>query len=779
MKMSAQTTRNKKAESPVAPHATRRGPFAMAAMALVAFAIIGVLLYYATRTYVVARAEDHIEEMLLQHKGVHHYIQQKARPELYSLMEEGQIPQDFYSPALFSSSYAVRSMHKYYNAERELAGLPRVYYKMAAINPRNPVNRADRQEEALIDRFNTNRDLKEYRDVVTIDGEKYLYVAIPFLENTEQCLRCHGDRTDAPEPLQAIYPGEGGFGEKLGQIRAIESIRAPLGREFALIPIVLTSGGAVGLGLMALLALNWRLREMVRARTKQIEQHTSELHTSELKYRSLMETAGDAIVVANAQTGIIVDANAQAERLFDRKRSEMLGLNQTILYPPTETGRCRMMFVDYADTTHPPIAECEVVDRHGKHIPVEINASIVQLGNEKLVQGIFRDISIRKQAEQELAEARSLLVAAVEQTPAGVLIADAPDVRIRMVNSAALGIRGSSSEALTDIPVGLHPRNWQTFYPDGTPYDPRDLPLSKAVLKGRTTVNEEVIIRRSNGEDRWVLANAAPVRNPAGDIVAGVVVFADITDRKYAEDEIHRLNEELEERVRRRTAQLEAVNDELEAFAYSVSHDLRTPLRSMDGFSQAILDDYSDKLDDTGKDFLHRIRNASRRMGQLIDDMLKLSRLTRSEMSYQQVDLSRIAEEIRRELQATNPERCVEWVITPGATAHGDARLLRIAMANLLGNAWKFTTGHERARIEFGLEERDSETIYYVKDDGAGFDMAYADKLFGAFQRLHGATEFAGTGVGLATVQRIINRHSGRIWAEAEVEKGATFYFTL
>ena len=256
---------------------------------------------------------------------------------------------------------------------------------------------------------------------------------------------------------------------------------------------------------------------------------------------------------------------------------------------------------------------------------------------------------------------------------------------------------------------------------------------------------------------------------------ANAELIREVSERKRAEEDIRKLNSQLVQQ----TAQLTASNKELEAFSYSVSHDLRAPLRGIDGFSQAVLEDYGDKLDEAGKSYLHRVRTASQRMSQLIDAMLNLARLTRAEIRSQTLDMSGMVKGILDDFQKLEPDRHVECVVAKNLFATADPQLIRAVMENLLGNAWKFTRQGENARIEFGYEPYKGQPAYFVKDNGAGFDMTYAHKLFGAFQRLHAYTEYPGVGVGLATVHRIIQRHGGQIWADGAVGEGAVFHFTL
>jgi len=275
--------------------------------------------------------------------------------------------------------------------------------------------------------------------------------------------------------------------------------------------------------------------------------------------------------------------------------------------------------------------------------------------------------------------------------------------------------------------------------------------------------------------DGYFLVTTTPLFDDEGNILGTVHVARDITERKQAEEEVKKLNKDLNNSV----IQLEAANRELEAFSSSVSHDLRAPLRTISGFSQALLEDYADKLDAEGRDSLKRIVAGTHRMGQLIDDLLNLSRITRTEMKRKRMNLSEMTANIAATLKKNEPDRRVDLIVAADVFAEGDGQLLLLVLDNLLRNAFKFTAKKQEVRIEFGVTEQDGERIYFVKDNGAGFDMSYGGKLFQPFQRLHTIRDFPGTGIGLATVKRIINRHGGRTWIEGEPEKGAVVYFTL
>jgi PAS domain S-box-containing protein len=374
------------------------------------------------------------------------------------------------------------------------------------------------------------------------------------------------------------------------------------------------------------------------------------------------------------------------------------------------------------------------------------------------------DITERKRAQAALSESEEKFSKAFSSSPDIISIINTISNTFIEVNDNFCNFTGYSRDEVightpTELGIWANPEE-------------RDRILNIMNKEGRAS-NEEFHLRTKSGEIRLALLSSEQIL--IGGESCSIAVVIDITESKAAEEKLKQTLAELKSS----SAQLAATNKELEAFSYSVSHDLRSPLRSIDGFSQALLEDYENKLDKNGKDYLQRLRGASQKMGELIDGILKLSRLTRSEMHKEKINLSALAEEITARLQEDQPERDADFVISKGLIDRGDPQLLRALFENLLGNAWKFTSKREKTRIEFGITKNGGEKTYFINDNGAGFDMTYADKLFGAFQRLHEVSEFPGTGIGLATVQRIINRHGGSIWAEGVVEKGATFYFTL
>ena len=472
-------------------------------------------------------------------------------------------------------------------------------------------------------------------------------------------------------------------------------------------------------------------------------------------YRHVPEIGGGCIM-AHVDQG---EAFAPARRL----RNQMMGLGAGMLL------RAGALSLALAGTVTRPIARLTQRARalqagdFRTEVPIEGPAEVRSFAETfaGMAGALDESRAALVRARDEAQAAGQLFRSLLDVAPDGIVIVESGG-RIRMANIQSEHLFGYTRDELIGQPIEtLVPERFREKhlgYRTGYMAEPRTRPMG---------VGLDLYALRKDGSEVPVEISLAPLQTPEGLLVTAIV--RDISRRKEVDDEL-----------KQRTAALEAANKELEAFSYSVSHDLRAPLRSIDGFSQALLEDYTDKLDEGGQDYLRRVRAASQRMGHLIDDILKLSRVIRAEVRREEIDLSGLAREVAGELREQQPERPVEWTIHENVTAFADAGLMRAVLQNLLGNAWKFTGKQPHPRIEFGTtRQEDGTCVYFVRDNGAGFDMAYAQKLFGAFQRLHAESEFAGTGIGLATVQRIIHRHGGRIWAESAVGQGATFSFTL
>jgi PAS domain S-box-containing protein len=414
--------------------------------------------------------------------------------------------------------------------------------------------------------------------------------------------------------------------------------------------------------------------------------------------------------------------------------------------------------------------EFEIIGLKGTRRWLETNA--VPLRDEETgktwVLGVTRDITERKRARDALQRSEERLRTVFEASPATIKISRLDDGTILYVNrawEAATGWPRATAIGRTATELALWP-------------DVAAREALHARIKQSESVRDVEWQRCTRtGEVHTVLGSITRIDIDGTD--CALTFTQDITARKKVEAELAQYREHLEELVEARTTALEAANHELEAFSYSVSHDLRAPLRAINGFSQALVEDYAGQLDVTAVEHLNRVRQGALRMGELIDDLLKLSRVTRQEIRDQDVNLGTLAAECAAELREREPGRALDWQLAPHVPVTGDPHLLRIAMANLLDNALKYTSRTPHARVEFGVQPGDGTAVYFVRDNGAGFDMHYAERLFGAFQRLHKVEDFPGNGIGLATVKRIVVRHGGRIWAESQPGQGATFFFTL
>jgi PAS domain S-box-containing protein len=539
------------------------------------------------------------------------------------------------------------------------------------------------------------------------------------------------------------------------------------------------------------------------------------LQEAEARYRALVEQIPAIVYTDSAeQTGQTLYISPQIKTIAGYDPQEWIADNDLwlkIMLPDDHEG-VSAEYTRANENREPFRAEYRIATRDGRIVWLRDQAALVRdpAGRPLFWQGIILDITDRKRAEEEIRQLNAELEQRVAErtaelsdlynnAPCGYHSLDGDSVFVH-INDTELDWLGYTREEVIGkmkAPDLLTPASVEAFGKNFPVF------MERGWLR-----NLELDMVRKDGSILPILLSATAVTDQDGRYLMSRSTMIDHTDRKRAEAAL-----------RESQAKLETANQELEAFAYSVSHDLRAPLRGIDGWSLALLEDYYEQLDDQARQYLDRVRSEAQRMGRLIDDLLQLSRVTRAEMRKGRVDLTALARTVAARLKATQPERQVELVIQPGLTAHGDAHLLEIVLTNLLGNAWKFTGPCPLARIEFGrllpspceappiggkgrgaggegpsptgkgtAGEGPSPTgrgeggegpVYFIRDNGVGFDMTYAQKLFGAFQRLHKASEFPGTGIGLATVQRIVHRHGGRVWAEAQADRGATFYFTL
>ena len=487
------------------------------------------------------------------------------------------------------------------------------------------------------------------------------------------------------------------------------------------------------------------------------------LHDSEARFRAIFDNALDGIALAGVDDKRFILANAAFQGMTGYGPEELAALDISAIHPAADLPRVVEQFERQARREIPIARNIPVLRKDGSVFQADVNAWPVTVAGKAYLLGVFHDASERNRTEDQLRK----LFLAVEQSHESIIITDLGP-HIEYVNAAFSRVSGYAPEEA----LGQNPRILQSGLTPAETH--RSL---WAALSAGEVWQGEFINRRKNGEIYTEWASVSPVRQPDGRITHYLAVKSDITEIKRTNAELERHRNHLEDLVRERTAALERANRELESFSYSISHDLRAPLRAINGYAGMLMEDRGGDWKAEERDRLDRIARAANRMGDLIDDILEFTRISRAELKMGPVGMREMAQACLHELAGDYPSAQVAVGPLPPAT--GDAAALRQVFANLIDNALKYSSRKDAPRIEIGANEQKGEVVYFVRDNGAGFSMEYAHRLFGVFQRMHSDAEFPGTGVGLAIVKNIVERHGGRIWAEAVKEEGATFYFTL
>ncbi len=529
-------------------------------------------------------------------------------------------------------------------------------------------------------------------------------------------------------------------------------------RFIAIIIISFITAAGLGIGLI------WRHQNAEFYRKRYEIEHERKLYLQ--RYEYITKYANDIMLFVDRE-GKIMDFNERTITTYGYTRDDLLQMNLKDLRAP-ETRSLLNGQMREVEALNGLVFETIHQRKDGTVFPVEVSSRIIRIDGNRYYQSIIRNITERKQAEEALRASEGKYRTLLENLPQKIFSKDINSIYVSCNQNFAkdLGITPEESAGKTDY----------DFFPKelADKYRSDD---KRIMESGETEGIEEQYIQGS--EKVWVYTVKTPIRDKNGNIIGILGVFSDITERKRADEEIRKLNEELEQRVVQRTAQLEATNKELEAFSYSVSHDLRAPLRHIIGFIVLLQKRVSFALDETSYHYLNTISKAAEKMSMLIEDLLTFSRVSRAEMKMTNIDTGKLVHEILDEIKEETKARDIVWEIGELPETLADRTLLRLVLSNLILNAVKFTRTCKQAKIEIGVSSEENEDVFFIRDNGVGFDMQYKEKLFGVFQRLHREDEFEGTGIGLANVQRIINRHGGRVWAEGKVNEGATFYFTV
>ena len=789
---------------------------------IVAAVVIVIAVNYGMRQQALVEAQAKARLILDRNYATHTYFSQIMKPSIFAWSEPFRT-RDYFDHTWMSSTFAIREIDKFFKAAS-----PSVYYfKDAAINARSPENEADLNERAFIEKLGKSNDLISESAVRTIDGKPYLVVLRRGEVMEESCLRCHSTPENAPKGLTDYYGTERSFNRKAGDMVSAVSLRIPLAEAYAGANIFSVKLSAILLVILAVLFTVQRLfyrtyllRPLgaIRERARQIA--ADEVPLSEEFPRSfgkeLTELSGtfndmavklgqhrdhledlvrsrtEALEASNERYRRVVDTTVEGIWLLDEEFCTTFvsdRLTDLLGYGPDEMiGRSVESFIFDEDMAAHALRAAErrqglrgTYERRfrrkdGTEIWSIVSASPL-MDSEGRFAGSFAmltDITDRKKMEEDLRKREHLLSKIFDILPVGLWFVDKNGTLLRG-NPAGVRIWGAEpAVAISEYGIFKGRR-----LPSGEEIAPDDWALAHSIREGVTITDELLEIDAFDGRKRVILNYTAPIVDDTGGIEGAIVINLDITDRRRAEEEIRRMNLELEERVARRTGELETKNKELEAFAYSVSHDLRAPLRAIDGFSRILKEEYSRLFDDEGLRLIDVIRTNTGKMDQLIADLLVLSRVAQKELRWSCLDMTSLVRAAYHDNTTAADRSRIRFSLAPLPDAPGDATLMGQVWNNLIANAVKYTRYRDVSRIDVeGRREKDM-IVYSVRDNGVGFNRDYAHKLFGVFQRLHKAEEFEGTGVGLAIVQRIVVRHGGKVWAEGETGEGAQFSFSL
>ncbi len=728
---------------------------------LIISAIVAILLNFYLDRYFVSKAKEEMQNILLSNRGFHEYIQKVLHPVFFQAMEHGYIAKNFYEPQALSSTYIVRSIHELYNEERAKQGLKPVYYKLAANNPRNPVNRADAWESDKIRLFNETPSIKEQEEIVTNDGKKYLYYAVPFLKNEQRCMRCHGDPKDAPIGLRKIYSDNGGFYEKIGEIRAIETMRMPISQEGYVATMIAGSAGSGIFAIVALFLFNAGLRTRVKEKTKDLELEITErvkaeeqARKNEENFRTLFNKSADAIFLVRPD-GSIADVNDMVCKRYKYSREELLKMNVSQIDSPATSkfapGRTARVVKDGLF-----VFEAEHITKDGEAFPVEANASSIVLNGETILISTCRDITERKRAQEALRDEKERLAVTLRSIGDGVIVADIKGAVV-LLNKVAEQLTGWSSEEAKGKPLT------QVF--NITNESTREKIVNPAEDGLRTGMpvslpNQGVLIKR-DGTEITITNSAAPIKDKHSETIGIVLVFRDITAQHRMEQEMQKL-EKLES---------------LGLLAGGLAHDFNNLLTSIIGNLSLV----KVQLGADNKSFT-RLTNAEKAAQRATDLTHQLLTFAKGGAPIKKsVSIAEIARETCQFAMSGSNSQC-QYTIPPSLwSVEVDRGQMSQVFNNLALNSihamptgGMIHVGFENVTLQnneiTSLREGDYVKITF-KDEGIGIPESKLTRIFEPYY----TTRSGGSGLGLAMVLSIINRHDGHITVESRLNAGTTF----